>query len=258
MAMTVTPNGARASTATTYLHPARSRSNLSVITNALAHRVMFHRGDGAAAKPRAVGVVFSRSGSASLRVAGARREVILSAGAIGSPHLLQLSGVGPSHVLESLGVPQVARLAGVGENLQDHLELLLQYKCRQPVSLYSSMSPLSKLMIGVRWLLTRDGLGATNHMEATGFIRSDAGIKYPDIQYHFVPLAIAYDGTSTVAQHSFQVHAGPNRSKSRGHLRAVSSDPKVHPKLLFNYLSHPDDMAEWRKVSHSLVKPRTH
>ena len=120
------------------------------------------------------------------------RQVILSAGAIGSPHLLQLSGVGPKAVLDKIGVAPVAVLPGVGENLQDHLELLLQFRCLQPVSLYSSMNPLGKLLIGLRWLLLRDGLGATNHMEATGFIRSDKGIEYPDIQYHFVPLAISY------------------------------------------------------------------
>lgn len=165
MAMTVGSDGARASTATCYLHPARSRGNLSVVTNALAHRVLFEVGAERTAPdstPKAKGVLFSKS--KQLRVAAARREVILCAGAIGSPHLLQLSGVGPKSVLDKLGVNQVAHVPGVGRNLQDHLELLLQYTCKQPVSLYSSMTVLGKLAIGIEWLLRRRGLGATNHM----------------------------------------------------------------------------------------------
>jgi choline dehydrogenase len=219
MAMTVTSDGARASTATCYLRPARSRANLSVATNALAHRILFDQG---APKPKAKGVVFSKS--RELRVASARREVILCAGAIGSPQLLQLSGIGPAPVLESLGVDHVARLPGVGSNLQDHLELLLQYTCKEPVSLYDNMTMLGKLAIGVRWLLMRDGLGATNHMEATGFIRSDAGIEYPDIQYHFVPLAISYDGNTSLQQHGFQVRCRRvSRARCRG--RPVALPP---------------------------------
>ena len=244
MAMTVTTRGLRASTATTYLQPAKTRANLSIWTNALVQRVLF---DTNSATPTAQGIVFSDKTGARKK-ATARREVILAAGAIGSPHLLQLSGVGPGHVLSRIGVAAVVDRPGVGRNLQDHLELLLQYACTQPVSLYPSISMLGKFGIGLRWLLWRDGLGATNHMEAAGFIRSAPGIPYPDIQYHFVPLAISYDGNASYHGHGFQVHAGPNRSKSRGYLEAQSEDAAVAPKLIFNYLSDADDLAEWRRV----------
>ncbi|EKX43468.1 hypothetical protein GUITHDRAFT_163854 [Guillardia theta CCMP2712] len=180
--------------------------------------------------------------------ARARRETILSAGAVGSPHLLQLSGVGDSSHLSSIGVETCHHLPGVGQNLQDHLELLLQYRCKQPVSLYDHLNIIGKLRIGIQWILTRKGLGATNHMEAAGFIRSDAGIEYPDIQYHFMPVAASYDGNSVVEGHGFQAHCGPMRSKSRGHILARTRNVQDHPKILFNYLTHDQDKEEWRKV----------
>jgi choline dehydrogenase len=137
-------------------------------------------------------------------------------------------------------------LAGVGENLQDHLEFYFQVACKEPITLYSSINPWSKALIGARWLLRRDGLGATNHFETCGFIRSRAGIAYPDIQYHFLPMAVAYDGSTLAQEHGFQAHVGPMRSKSRGWVRLVSSNPLDKPRILFNYLSQPDDWTEMR------------
>ena len=172
--------------------------------------------------------------------------VLLCGGPINSPQLLKLSGVGPGEELRALGIPVVHDLPGVGENLQDHLEFYFQIESKEPVTLYAVMNPVSKAMIGARWLLTKDGLGATNHFESCGFIRSRAGVRYPDIQYHFLPLAVAYDGSSLAEGHGFQAHVGPMRSKSRGWVRLASPDPAVKPRILFNYLSHPDDMVEMR------------
>ena len=137
-------------------------------------------------------------------------------------------------------------LPGVGENLQDHLEVYFQVACKEPITLYSAVKPLSKLAIGVRWLLFKNGLGATNHFESCGFIRSGAGVPYPDIQYHFLPMAVSYDGTSLAGEHGFQAHVGPMRSKSRGWVRLASKDPAAKPKIRFNYMSHPDDWTEFR------------
>lgn len=229
--------GVRCSAAVAYLHPARSRPNLQVRTAALATRILF---DGR----RAVGVQYRRgTEQGSVR---ARREVILCAGPINSPQLLKLSGVGPAAELAEFGIPLVHELPGVGENLQDHLEFYFQVACRLPVTLYSSMNPLAKALIGARWLLFKSGLGATNHFETGGFIRSRAGVRYPDIQYHFLPLAVAYDGSSGAAEHGFQAHVGPMRSRSRGWVRLRAADPAVKPRILFNYLSHPDDWTEMR------------
>ena len=236
MDMTVA-NGRRASAANAYLRPAMQRKNLVVLTHALATRILF---DGR----RAVGVEFRRGDA--LHTARARRETILSGGPINSPQLLQLSGVGPAKALRELGIPVVHDLPGVGENLQDHLEFYFQMACTQPVSLYPSVKPLGKLRVGVRWLLFKDGLGATNHFETCGFIRSNPAVPYPDIQYHFLPLAVAYDGSTLAKEHGFQAHVGPMRSKSRGWVRITSANPLDKPKILFNYLSHPDDWAEMR------------
>ena len=236
MDMTV-QHGRRASAANAYLRPAMSRPNLTVRTHALATRILF---DGR----RAVGVRYAQGNTESEAVA--RRELILSAGSINSPQLLKVSGVGPAAELTALGIPVVHDLAGVGENLQDHLEFYFQVASLEPVTLYSVMNPWSKGLIGARWLLRHDGLGATNHFETCGFIRSRAGIPYPDIQYHFLPMAVSYDGSNQATQHGFQAHVGPMRSKSRGSVTLVSGDARESPRIKFNYMSHPDDWVEVR------------
>jgi len=236
MDMTVA-GGVRASAVNAYLRPAMRRPNLAVRTHVLVVAVEF---DGR----RAIGVRY-RDG-ASERSVRARREVIVCGGAINSPQLLKLSGIGPAAELAAHGIRVVRDLPGVGENLQDHLEFYFQMACREPVTLYSAMNPLAKLAIGIRWLLFKDGLGATNHFETCGFIRSRAGIPYPDIQFHFLPMAVSYDGSSLAREHGFQAHVGPMRSKSRGWVRLASADPTEKPKILFNYMGHPEDWAEMR------------
>jgi choline dehydrogenase len=236
MQMTV-GDGRRCSAANAYLRPAMRRSNLAVRTHAWVNRVLFEG-------RRAVGVSFKRGGETI--TVRARREVIVSAGSIASPQLLKLSGVGPAAELAALGIPVVHDLPGVGENLQDHLEFYFQVASKEPVTLYKHMNPLSKALIGIRWMLTHGGLGATNHFEAGGFIRSRAGIRYPDIQYHFLPMAVSYDGSSLASEHGFQAHVGPMRSKSKGWVRLVSADAADKPRILFNYLSQAEDREEMR------------
>lgn len=229
--------GRRCSAANAYLRPALRRPNLRVRAHALVTRVLF---DG----QRASGVEYERGGTRHVVRAG--REVIVSGGPINSPQLLKLSGIGPADELRDHGIPVVHALAGVGENLHDHLEFYFQMACREPVSLYTALSPWSKAGIGIRWILRKDGLGATNHFETGGFIRSRAGVRYPDIQFHFLPLAMNYDGSSPAKEHGFQAHVGPMRSKSRGWVRLRSRDPRTAPAILFNYMSHPDDWTEMR------------
>jgi choline dehydrogenase len=236
MDMTV-GDGRRWSAANAYLKPALSRPNLEVRTHALATRVIFEG-------RRAVGVAYRRD-DREIEVK-ARREVILCGGPINTPQLLKLSGVGPAAELKAQGLPVVADRPGVGENLQDHLEFYFQVASTQPVTLYSAMNPLAKAMIGARWLLRRDGLGATNHFESCGFIRSRPGVAHPDIQYHFLPMAMSYDGASLAKEHGFQAHVGPMRSKSRGWVRLASPDARDKARILFNYMSHPDDWTEMR------------
>ena len=236
MDMTV-EGGVRASAANAYLRPAMGRPKLKVESRALASQIVFEG-------RRAVGVRYLRGGVEHL--ARARREVIVAAGSIGSPQLLKLSGIGPGAELQRFGIPVVHDLPGVGENLQDHLEFYFQVACRKPITLYSVMNPFAKFRIGVEWVLFKSGLGATNHFESCGFLRSRAGIPYPDIQYHFLPMAVSYDGSSLANEHGFQAHVGPMRSKSRGHVRLAGKDALTQPKILFNYLSHPDDLAEMR------------
>jgi choline dehydrogenase len=236
MDMTV-QDGRRCSAANAYLRPAMRRPNLAVRTHALATRILF---DGL----RANGVRYRRGAVEADAMAG--RELILAAGSINSPQLLKLSGVGPAAELEAHGIPVVHDLPGVGENLQDHLEFYFQVACREPITLYSVMNPLSKGLIGARWLLRHDGLGATNHFESCGFIRSRAGIAYPDIQYHFLPMAVSYDGSNQATQHGFQAHVGPMCSKSRGWVRLASADAREAPRIQFNYMSHPDDWLDVR------------
>jgi choline dehydrogenase len=229
--------GRRSSTANAYLRPALRRHNLDVRTHALATGILVEG-------KRAVGLRYLRGGAQhEVRV---RREVLVCGGPINSPQLLMLSGIGPADELRQHGIAVTRDMPGVGENLQDHLEFYFQVACKEPVTLYSVMNPLAKALIGARWLLFKDGLGATNHFETGGFIRSRAGVPYPDIQFHFLPLAVTYDGSSMAQEHGFQAHVGPMRSKSRGWVRLASANPLDQPKICFNYMSHADDWSEMR------------
>jgi choline dehydrogenase len=236
MDMTVA-NGRRCSAANAYLRPALTRPNLTVLTHTLATRILFEGN-------RACGIEYTRH--SAVHRAKATRDLILCGGPINSPQLLKLSGVGPAAELRDHGIPVIKDLPGVGENLQDHLEFYFQVACKEPITLYSSINLWSRALIGARWLLRKDGLGATNHFETCGFIRSRAGVPYPDIQYHFLPMAVAYDGSTLAQEHGFQAHVGPMRSKSRGWVRLASANPLDKPKIQFNYLSHPDDLIEMR------------
>ncbi|HET7715070.1 MAG TPA: choline dehydrogenase [Bauldia sp.] len=230
-------HGRRWSAASAYLRPAMRRPNVEVRTHALATRIVF---DGR----RATGVAYLRDGVPHL--AHASREVIVSGGAINSPQLLKLSGVGPGAELGELGIPLVHDLPGVGENLQDHLEFYFQVASKEPVTLFSATGLVSRTLVGLQWMTRGEGLGASNHFEAGGFIRSRAGVEYPDLQFHFLPLAVSYDGSGLAREHGFQVHVGPMRSKSRGTVRLAGPDPRAKPRIRFNYMSHPDDWTEMR------------
>lgn len=236
MHMTV-KNGVRSSASREYLDPIKHRSNLTIVTGALAQRVIL---DG----KKATGVEYKLNGA--VKTTQASKEVILSAGSIGSPHLLQLSGIGNTQALEKAGVEVKHHLPGVGQNLQDHLEFYFQYKCKQPITLNGKLGLFSKGLIGAKWLLTRKGLGSTNHFESCAFIRSKPGVEWPDIQYHFLPAAMRYDGRSAFAGHGFQVHVGHNKPKSRGSVTIASADPTQPPKIVFNYLEHQDDIEGFR------------
>ncbi|GAC1502122.1 MAG: choline dehydrogenase [Steroidobacteraceae bacterium] len=236
MDMTVSA-GRRCSAANAYLRPAMRRPNLDVRTHALATRIVFEG-------RRAAALQYTRDDTAHRVLIG--RDLILCGGPINSPQLLKLSGVGPAAELRALGLPIIHDLPGVGENLQDHLEFYFQVACKEPITLYSSISLWNRALIGARWLLRKDGLGASNHFETCGFIRSRAGVPYPDIQYHFLPMAVAYDGSTLAQEHGFQAHVGPMRSKSRGWVRLASANPKDKPRIRFNYLSDPDDVIEMR------------
>jgi choline dehydrogenase len=172
--------------------------------------------------------------------------VVLSAGSIGSPSILQRSGIGPAKVLADAGVGMIHELPGVGENLADHLEVYFQYRCTQPITINGHLNPWGKLKIGLQWVLTKTGLGASNHFESCGFIRTRAGVEWPDIQYHFLPGAIRYDGNAAFNGHGFQVHVGPNKPESRGHVRIRSADPADAPQIVFNYLATEKDREDWR------------
>ncbi len=236
MDMTVR-DGVRCSTANAYLKPALLRNNLHVQTHALTTRILLEG-------KRAVGVEY-RLGE-NVHQVKATKEVILSAGAIGSPHIMMLSGIGPGAHLKDMDITVHHDLPGVGENLQDHLEVWVQQACTQPITLASVMNPVSKLFIGARWFFSKTGLGATNHFESCAFIRSKPGIAYPDIQYHFLPAAMSYDGSSQETKQGFQVHVGHNKPKSRGRITLRSKDPAEKPRLFFNYLSHEDDREGFR------------
>ncbi|WP_094462413.1 choline dehydrogenase [Pannonibacter phragmitetus] len=237
MEMTVY-KGQRWSAANAYLKPALKRGNVELITGALVRRIIIENG-------RATGVEYQR-GSGAPQVAHARREVIISASSINSPKLLMHSGIGPAQHLKDHGIEVVADRPGVGANLQDHLELYLQQACTQPITLYKHWNLVSKALIGAQWLFTGTGLGASNQFEACAFIRSKAGIDYPDIQFHFIPFAVRYDGKAAAEGHGFQAHVGPMRSKSRGAVRLRSADPLDKPSIRFNYMSHADDWADFR------------
>lgn len=237
MHMTV-KNGVRWSTANAYLRPAMERPNLSVITHAMSRKLILEG-------KRVVGVEYEQNGV--VHIVHCTREVIVSSGPIGSPHLLQRSGIGPANVLRKAGIEVKHDLPGVGENLQDHSEIYIQFECKEPVSLNGKMGLFSKAMIGLRWLLFKDGLGASNHFEAGGFIRSAKGLRWPDIQFHFLPAAMRYDGDKPFKGHGFMVLTGPNKPKSRGYVRVRSADPYQHPEIRFNYLEREEDREGFRR-----------
>ena len=235
----------RHSAARAYLHPVRRRPNLEIRCQTLATRILF-QGE------RAVGVEYvpnkGRDGGPAETAYGG--EIILCGGAINSPQLLQLSGVGNAAELERLGIPVVKDLPGVGENLQDHLEVYVQYACKQPVSVYPALKKRNWLRIGFQWLFQRKGPAATNHFEAGGFIRSNDQVPYPNVQFHFLPLAIRYDGSAPSEGHGYQVHVGPTLSDARGWVKIQSPHPRVHPRIQFNYLSTDKDRREWVEAIH--------
>jgi choline dehydrogenase len=242
--------GRRLSAARAYLHPVEGRPNLDVRTRAFVTRVLFNG-------TRAVGVEFTtRTGSPGRVRAG---EIILSGGAINSPQTLQVSGVGDADRLRSLGIDVVHDLPGVGENLQDHLEVYVQYACKQPVSVAPYLRYRWRPWVGFLWLFFRTGPGATNHFEAGGFVRSNDDVRYPNLMFHFLPIAVRYDGSKPAGDHGYQVHVGPMYSDSRGSVRITSADPKVKPALRFNYLSTEQDRREWVEAigvaRHILAQP---
>jgi choline dehydrogenase len=232
-------NGSRWSAASAYLRPALKRRNVNLV-NGFARKVVIEN-------QRAVGVEIEAHGK--IQVVRAKREVIVAASTINSPKLLMLSGIGAGADLNALGIDVVADRPGVGKNLQDHAEVYIQQKCLQPITLYSKLNWFSKGLIGAEWLLLKKGMGTTNHFEACAFVRSAAGVDYPDIEFHFIPVAIRYDGKAAAESHGFQAHVGPMRSKSRGSVTLRSADPNVPPKIQFNYMSHPDD---WRDFRHAV------
>ncbi|RLV47823.1 choline dehydrogenase [Nocardioides mangrovicus] len=232
--------GRRWSSARAYLHPVKHRKNLTIETLAFATRVNFQG-------QRAVGVEYTRAGRVHRSVGAG--EVVLCGGAINTPQLLQLSGVGDKKLLESLRVPVVTHLPGVGENLQDHLEVYIQYASKQPVSIAPGLRYRERPKIGYQWLFHRSGLGATNHFEGGGFARSNDDVQWPNLMFHFLPIAIRYDGSAPKGlesgAHGYQVHIGPMYADTRGWVRIKSDNPRVHPSMQFNYLSTPTDRREW-------------
>ncbi|MGG2501090.1 choline dehydrogenase [Pseudomonas aeruginosa] len=239
MDRTVTPEGRRAATGRGYLDQARGRPNLTIVTHALSDRILF-------SGKRAIGVSYLVGNGDNPVTAHARREVLVCSGAIASPQLLQRSGVGPAALLRDLDIPVVHDLPGVGANLQDHLELYLQYACKQLVSIYPATKWWNQPAIGAQWLFLGKGLGASNQFEAGGFIRTREAFEWPNIQFHFLPVAINYNGSKGVQEHGFQAHMGSMRSPSRGRIHLKSRDPRQHPSILFNYMSHEQDWQEFR------------
>ncbi|MFF0149176.1 choline dehydrogenase [Amycolatopsis sulphurea] len=228
--------GRRLSAARAYLHPVMHRPNLTVKTHAFVSQILFEG-------KRAIGVEYAQGRSAPSEVYG--REIILCGGAINTPQLLQLSGIGNAAELERLGVDVVHDLPGVGENLQDHLEVYIQYACKQPVSMQPSLAKWKRPQIGAQWLFLRSGPAATNHFEGGGFVRSNDEVAYPNLMFHFLPVAIRYDGSVPAGGHGYQVHVGPMYADTRGTVKITSTDPRKHPALRFNYLSTENDRREW-------------
>ena len=233
--------GRRLSASRAYLHPVMDRPNLQVETRAFVTKILFEG-------KQAVGVEVTRKGGQVQKFFG--EEIILSGGAINSPQLLQLSGVGNAAELEALGIQVVHDLPGVGENLQDHLEVYVQYACKQPVSVYPALKWYNKPWVGLQWLLFKKGPAATNHFEGGGFVRSNEDVDYPNLMFHFLPVAIRYDGTSPSGGHGYQVHVGPMYSDARGSIKIKSADPSVHPAIRLNYLSTDKDRREWVEAVH--------
>lgn len=232
-----TRDGRRASTANGYLRPIMNRANLTIRVRAKTHQLEFEGS-------RAVGLSYEHRGETHRVHAG--REVLLCAGAINSPQLLMTSGIGPADHLKQHGIDVRQDLPGVGQNLQDHLEVYVQYICKRPITLYSATKPWNQARIGLEWLLFHKGLGATNHFESGGFIRSEAGVRHPDLQYHFLPMAVSYDGTSSADTHGFQGHVGPMRPEARGEVTLASADPRQAPRIQFNYMATERDRHEMR------------
>ena len=230
-------NGVRASAAKSYLYPAMNRGNINVITQANVEKILFQN-------KKATGVLFSRYGKKTTAKAG--DGVILCAGSIMSPKILKLSGIGPANELKNHAIEIILERKEVGNNLMDHLELYIQQECLKPITLYQYLNPFYKSLIGLQWLLFKKGPGATNHFETGGHIRSRAGVVYPDIQFHFLPIAISYDGQTDAGTHGFQVHVGTKRSKSRGWVKLRSQDPFDPPKVCFNYMTDPQDWDDMR------------
>ena len=231
--------GSRFSAAKAYLRPALKKKNVQLLTRALVDKIIFEN-------QKAVGVQFTHQGQT--KIIRVKKDIVLSAGSINSPTILQRSGIGNGDLLKNLGIPVLNHLPGVGENLQDHLEVYFQVKCLQPITLYKYLNPFSKLLIGMQWTFLKSGPGASNQFETLGFIRSDKNVAYPDIQFHFLPVAIRYDGTAPSEGHGFQLHVGPMRSESRGYVRIQSSNPSEAPTIKFNYMSHENDFPNFRKA----------
>lgn len=234
-----TYKGERWSAGKGYLRPALKRPNLTIISRAYTEKVIIENN-------RAKGAVYVQ-GSSRKKVY-AKREVIVSGGAINSPKLLQLSGIGPADHLMDMGVKVVADRPGVGANLQDHPEIYVQYECKEPITMYPSIRPFGRLKVGLKWIFGRRDPGATNLFEAGGFIRSRPGIEHPNLQFHFLPIAVNYDGRSPAGTHGFQAHVGPMRSTSKGYVRIRSNDPHDHPEILFNYMQTENDRQEMREA----------
>jgi choline dehydrogenase len=230
--------GRRWSAAMAYLKPAMKRPNLTVHTRALAGRILFEG-------RRAAGIEYAHEGK--IKRVRAEREVILAGGAINSPHLLMLSGVGPADHLKQIGIPIVHDLPGVGQNLQDHIEMYVQYESTKPITLYSTFNPVNMARVGMEWLLFRRGLGASAHLEAGGFIRTNEEVEHPNIQYHFLPSLVIDHGRVRPDRHAFQAHVGPMRPTSAGWIKLKSTDPRVHPLLQPNYLATELDRSEMRE-----------
>lgn len=232
-----TRDGNRESTANAYLRPALHRPNLEVHIRAFINKIIIENN-----QATGVDLVHGKD----LKTVYARREVVLSGGAINSPQILMMSGIGDGDHLKEHDIDVIQDLKGVGQNLQDHLEVYVQMSCTQPITLYAATNPIRQAMIGLQWLVKKTGLGATNHFEAGGFIRSDVGIEHPDLQYHFLPMAVSYDGTSSATCHGYQAHVGSMRATSRGRIKLRSNDPREHPSILFNYMSTDQDRKDMR------------